>query len=268
MKKWKEWLNKPADNGTSTKTMNAIVEEIHDMFNTASDRAVTVAQEIMASKAPVRSDAEALRALGFRQAAPVVLAEKEHSRTKMAQEESDIVMYYQQRYPGYKFILEKQVQEICKKYNLVCGAVARYKGDVPSKNVQEITQFNMCNPIHPEDRTYVRTYPNSISGPSTSSYEEYQRYIQKIEDRQKGAEEISIHMWHLSMYESIVTENKSYNICAPLKDMDMSKAQLQGYKVMDIPDPVVLYPVRGGAIVVSKWGIEAEDETVINQKMN
>lgn len=33
-------------------------------------------------------------------------------------------------------------------------------------------------------------------------------------------------------------------------------------------DPIVLQPVDKGYLVISKWGIEGEDEIVVNQKMN
>ena len=58
-------------------------------------------------------------------------------------------------------------------------------------------------------------------------------------------------------------------ICAPLKDMEVkSNQKVKGYKIMDIPDPVVLQPVRGGYLIVCAWGDEASDEIVVNQQMN
>ena len=41
-----------------------------------------------------------------------------------------------------------------------------------------------------------------------------------------------------------------------------------GYKIQNIPDPVVLQPVCGGYLIVCAWGDEASDEIVVNQQMN
>jgi hypothetical protein len=39
-------------------------------------------------------------------------------------------------------------------------------------------------------------------------------------------------------------------------------------KDKEIKDPIVLKPVNGGFLIVSKWGLEASDEIVINERMN
>lgn len=37
---------------------------------------------------------------------------------------------------------------------------------------------------------------------------------------------------------------------------------------VNVPDPVVLQPVKGGFLIVCAWGEEASDEIVVNEKMN
>jgi hypothetical protein len=34
------------------------------------------------------------------------------------------------------------------------------------------------------------------------------------------------------------------------------------------PDPIVFRFVRGGVLIISKWGLEAEDESLIIPEMN
>ena len=45
-----------------------------------------------------------------------------------------------------------------------------------------------------------------------------------------------------------------------------------GYKLKqvykDIPDPVVLQPVKGGYLILTAWGDEASDPLVINENFN
>jgi hypothetical protein len=50
-------------------------------------------------------------------------------------------------YPFNKFIYYSQLIPICEKYNLVLGQVKHYIGNIPEKNVKEISEFNYtkCN---------------------------------------------------------------------------------------------------------------------------
>jgi hypothetical protein len=42
-----------------------------------------------------------------------------------------------------------------------------------------------------------------------------------------------------------------------------------GYRLeYNLPDPIVLQPVNGGYLIVSKWGLEGEDAELTNEKMN
>ena len=66
-----------------------------------------------------------------------------------------------------------------------------------------------------------------------------------------------------------VYEKPPFSICAPIKDFDTERLRIKdGYKLCEIPDPIVLQPVKGGYLVVSKWGLEASDGIVVNQQMN
>ncbi len=63
-------------------------------------------------------------------------------------------------------------------------------------------------------------------------------------------------------------------IAAPVKDFNMTSHEIKDFKIskIEIPDPVVLQPVIYEGIkhylIVTAWGDEAEDELVVNQKMN
>lgn len=58
-------------------------------------------------------------------------------------------------------------------------------------------------------------------------------------------------------------------ICAPAKDFYTQGMKVEGHKlVQDIKDPIVLQPVTGGYLIVSKWGLEAEDPALLNEKQN
>lgn len=59
-------------------------------------------------------------------------------------------------------------------------------------------------------------------------------------------------------------------ICAPLKDMILdSNEKVENNRIVkSYPDPIVLNRVIGGNLIISKWGDEASDPIVQNEKLN
>jgi hypothetical protein len=63
-------------------------------------------------------------------------------------------------------------------------------------------------------------------------------------------------------------------IAAPLKDFNMTGAEVNGFKIskIEIPDPIVLKPVifnnQKHYLIVTAWGLEAADELVVNANHN
>ena len=61
---------------------------------------------------------------------------------------------------------------------------------------------------------------------------------------------------------------------APVTDFDMFNREVVGHQITDIPakDPIVLQPVqyKGNKyyLIVTAWGLEASDESVLNPVMN
>lgn len=232
-----------------------IVEEIHNSFNTASDRALEEAMKIINNAGETDPIIDQMVACGFNQVKIVKEAVDQKNAIKIADKEATVLNYYKQTYPTYKFIMDSQVKEICEKYGLLCGESHRYKGDIPYKNMQEIAAFREKDPIKEEDcRYYVSGY---ISGRKVEeTYKTYQREQYLLN-----------HTSYLSMYNA--RKETTFSICAPVKDMDMTRAELKGHKIVDIPDPIVLFPVRDNMwCIVSAWGPEASDNNVVNEKMN
>ncbi len=132
---------------------------------------------------------------------------------------------------------------------MVCGDTSAYKGFVPENKLSVIENFSLKN------------------GDGTPHY----KY---------GSNKHTLEVWREAHSERFITEEILKNgeisisvepmkICAPLKDMEVgSKQKVVGYKIQNIPDPVVLQPVRAGYIIVCAWGDEASDEIVVNEKMN
>lgn len=256
-----------------SKSVEAVIAEIHNEFDSASEKLLKEAKEILSVNAPT-DKGDRLKSLGFSQALPVVESEKARQEKAEKKALAEKIEYYQQWYPQNKFITEAMVEQICKKYGLVCGAVSYYKGDVPEKNILEIERFV----LRKEDMQRKRL-------PSITDWE-YQQYMMQ----NRGLLQFSTRRSELSQLQNLIrplpvyTQSSpddsrgkrkyeytkpEFKICAPEKDFDMTFLKRNRYNLeLNIPDPVVLQPVSGGYLVVSKWGLEASDELVISPKQN
>jgi hypothetical protein len=262
------------------------IYEIHHEFEVASDKLVQSANDVLkeAASKDVNKVGRLLN-LGFKQVQQVVEIEPLIKKAELSKEQIDLVAYYKQNYPFNKFITEEQVEIICKKYNLVCGDVERFKGFVPEKNLKQIEKFKLKEN---EQGLYTSTglflknaeiRTNGIAnrfqhiyvkGDNSGNYA-FQREVR--ESRFYANDTYNI--FGLSSLGNISFNIRSNNlhICAPIKDMDMSDMTItRGYKMQEvvkhIPDPVVLHPVKGGYLILTAWGDEASDPMVTNEINN
>jgi hypothetical protein len=212
------------------------------------------------------SKADRLIALGFQKSKEAKEGIVEKSRISNLINENnnkreliETINYFSFKYPMYKFITEGSVKKICEKYGLVYGAVIRYTGSVPDKNLNHIENFK----IDDNDKC-CRIERIDYSLMSTRTYN---KFISKIEF-DKREYKTPLHNSVESYYEC------ELEIAAPIKDFDMTGMEVKDNKIqkMQIPDPIVLCPVffknKKHYLIVTAWGDEASDELVVNQKMN
>lgn len=233
------------------------VDQIHADFDSAQERLVAEATRIV-NKKPVDliEKGERLKSIGFTSAKPVSVSEGVLSRIAKSKEFLSNLSDYQVRYPGYKFITDSEVERLCKKYGLVFGPANKYIGDIPEKNIREIESFRLLEEDYIAKDTafnFISTYLGSTSlwwewaDPATRPN------IDSGVASEKSPEKIK----------------PDFKIVAPKKDFDTSKMTLKGYVLEEnIPDPIVLQPIKGGYLIVSKWGIEGNDESLTNELMN
>jgi len=244
---------------TKVSTINAVelVEKIHNEFDTAADRLLDEAKSIIANSDIEKG--ERLKAIGFNNSVPVKNSEVALQKKQLAEK----IEYYQVFYPNNKFITEEEVERICKKYGLLFGETINYIGNIPEKNLKEIEAFV----LREEDMKVVTNFDDYIRRESslrrmqvmsmmTNSMigrePSYQQPIRKSEPPKE-----------------LITrkEKPQFKICAPEKDFNTwGMVVRDGFKLEY--DPIVLQPVDKGYLVISKWGIEGEDEIVVNQQMN
>jgi hypothetical protein len=238
------------------KTTEQVIAEIHNDFDSASERLLKEAKDIVAKDT---GKGDRLRSLGFNNAKPV----KEVEGVRQAQYEmrqlADRVSYFNQWYPHNKFITEESVKKICEKYGLVFADAQYYKGDVPEKNLREMEQF-------------VLRKEDMDSDPIGSIVSHLRRSLMGVN---WGYDFVAPRgLWNEMPspsydYEEPKAKKPSFKICAPEKDFDTSMLTKNGHRLeLNIPDPIVLQPVKGGYLIVTKWGLEASDDLVKNEKAN
>ena len=246
---------------------DVLIAEIHETFNTAGDKILASALEIInKGEAKQIEKAERLKKVGFRQSNEI----KKWEHIKMTKDLAALIQYYQMNYPNNKFITEEQVSAICKKYNLSCGPVDRYKGFVPETKLKMVEDFS----VKKQDRCEIlcRNVKFSyIYSQEREIKEAKQQHPDGIFPISSYSSTPMINVAYISSFDLI--ENQNLVICAPTKDMDLvglSKigALFMSLTTVNVPDPVVLQPVKGGFLIVCAWGDEASDEIVVNQKMN
>jgi hypothetical protein len=244
---------------------NEVVTKIHNEFDTSTERILNEAKSIL-SKQDNLDKGEQLKSLGFTSSKTAVEA-TEIKQTKEQQKKiAERIEYFKQWYPNYKFITESEVEKICKKYGLLCGEVAYYTGDVPDKNLKEIASFKFrnedcikyrCRYFKNGGNRQVQYFIESTEKEGRYGYITRSRWGQEL----NGVDDVT---------QDFHYEKPHFKICATIKDFDMNQMSVtEGYKLeQNLPDPVVLQPVEGGYLVISKWGLEGEDESLINEKLN
>jgi len=247
------------------KDPNVIVAEIHEAFDTASEKLLNEAKNILAGSYDIEKG-ERLKKAGFVRAKKAVEATTVVNEKSNMKRVAELIGYYQMNYPNNKFITESKVQEICKKYGLLCGETRYYISDVPEKNLSEIESFSLkdedCNKI-------------SYSWYKRDTTHNYWHYIGKKGEGCVYGYTTSSGGWNNFTYihdesKECHYEKPDFLICASVKDFDTKNMRIEdGYKLQqNIPDPIVLQPVRGGYLVVTKWGLEGKDESLVNEKQN
>lgn len=156
---------------------------------------------------------------------------------------------YKKRYPLHKIITKNKVIMICKKYELVLGAMERFAGYIPEKNMAEL-----------------RVFP---------SYTIYYRVADCDYDTLYEAEKASREHRNTFGFKTNpkIVEKKhsgSFYVCAAKNEFILRDEDVD---LTINTDPIILFcPARDWNkdvfIIVTAWGEEASDENIRNEKMN
>lgn len=236
----------------------AVIEKIHADFDSSTERLLSEADRIINNNKDTEKG-HRLKNIGFTSSKSAVEANVLEKKKIESEVLAAQIKYFQQWYPFNKFITKKEVESICKKYGLVFGDVEYFIGDVPEKNLFEIESFKLRQEDHIK---YACGYYKHLShyGMYPCDKEDVgSRYGCIMYSKGGGRFFMSVNEGEKDYYEK-----PTFKICASIKDFNTKYMTVSdGYK-LEIDDPIVLQPVQGGYLIVSKWGLEASDEIVVN----
>lgn len=266
------------------KTTNEVIEEIHETFYTEVDKLLAsakIANSLDTDKQDLIEKCARLKALGFTNTKEVKEAEAEIARLDELKRDNEAkktlieaINYFSFKYPNYKFITEKSVEKICAKYNLVYGAIDRYTGTVPDKNLKHIEDFRVLE--DDECFVYQKLHKGMFTGNETIIRQEYKTSegVKREQELRNNHEHHEHYTRSIQFYTREINMKCPLEIAAPLKDFNMQGMEVEGHKIskIEIPDPIVLKPVifnnQKHYLIVTAWGLEAADDLVVNANHN
>lgn len=267
-----KFFNKKQNQTDTLLQERAIVEAIHREFDEAGEKLLQEALAIINKGTDDVHKAMRLKKLGFTSAEIVTKTEPQQKLIEISEKDAELVQYYRQTYPFLKFLKEEQLDAICKKYNLIYAPVANYIGDVPEKNLREIEQ---AQPLKKEDEIKPLSFWESevgrdlsllsfgIIGTSLFTKQTNEKMATKEKKRKENISAIK----PIEKLQSPRTFNdkRGLFIAAPQSHFNLEGLKNEGLGFFkEVKDPIVFRYVRGGIQVLSKWGLEAYDEALIN----
>lgn len=256
--------------------MQKTIQKIHKEFDTASEKALAEAKQIVAAPATIdTAKIERFQKLGFTSGKPIKDAEEGFNKTHGAFKLIAAIEYFKSHYPFQKFITEKQIEIICKKYGLLYGDASQYSGDIPEKNLSEIEAFKLRDEDHYREEVMFEGFVNAMRN---AVHEFHVRLHPRVIMQPNGDAMIEARtQFEVNPFDDdykvkAKKEKPPFKICAPKKDFVIEAGYeiKKGYKL--IYDPIVIQPVKYkdivGGLIVSKWGLEGADQSLVNEKEN
>lgn len=270
-------------------------EKIHKEIDTAQDRLLTEAIEIINNhKIPentlIESKADRLVTLGFVNSETVKKASEISSKRnvklkekQVSQELANLIKYYKEKYPLHKFLTAEELDRICNKYQLVYAPVDRYIKDIPEKNINDMFTMKKIEEKDTDTNYYKlvisifwKDIPNNVKQWFNKSIFD-ESIVGKTEKQILSLCPIkhnSKYLWEGDA--SLEKTNKSgLFIAAPKSHFNLEglhKEKLGFFEKLIIKpepkDPIVFQYVKGGILVITKWGEEASDPLLLNEIFN
>lgn len=278
-----------------------IVEKIHKEIDTAQDRLLKSAEEVINNteitpETKIESKAARLEKLGFTSTVVVEKAnevkksrDEKLKKVSVSKEQANLINYYKQKYPLHKFLTEEELDRICDKYSLIHAPVKNYVKDIPEKNLhdmetmKEISEEDYFETTYKFNKVRDEGFWMAIGHPdktiTTSDYvamvEKYYGHCPKEwespTESDTGLFAVQEKVGGSYMFNTVeVVSKEGLFIAAPKSHFNLKnltkKNEFGFFEIVKIEpkDPIVFKYVKGGLLVITKWGDEADDDLLIN----
>lgn len=265
-----------------------IIQKIHNEIDFAEDKLLQMARQIIQSHVP-NTKAERLKKIGFINVDIVKKNEKQKQILIKNREQAELIEYYKQNYPFQKFLTEEELERICKKYKLIFAPISHYIKDIPEKNLNEIEKLSILkNEDKANDITFTKIfYSSSFLSIGLSAIKAkrlglpfridnfQETFFSRIDNHLRANYPQVSHRAYICEKGQVHTIKKQgLFICAPKSHFDLkglkrkNKFSFMNITIIENKDPIVFRYCRGGIQILSKWGLENNNESLINEKMN
>lgn len=208
-----------------------------------------------------------------------------------------LINEYKLVYPNYKFILQAQLERVLEKYNLYQRDCQYFMGDIPEKNIKDIQNFkvkiddfsdDLREMMLGENASYRYNYLLRVKIDSIYYRDRdllkflppIESFMRKITFDPTSKLDVDIVIEALDSFKQL-GGNRDYSpltICAVEslfnedawkqgKQRIIGKKEIEPKSQVDL-DPIVLFEVKGGYLIVTAWGDESNDELIFNESLN
>jgi len=265
------------------------VEEIHAEFDSAEERILAEAREIIEATTPSEKKskkANMLENLGFSSSEIVVENIEAKEIIGLSSGIANYINELKVKYPIEKFITVKELDRICNKYNLIHAPVSNYERDVPEKNVlemsnrKELDRRDISGELYHYNMKYFGYVPKEVrswfENNNTYSFVSNDSELRDIcPIKYKGE-----HLYESDTLSRELITRKGLFIAAPQTHFNLeglSKKTKNGFFETHVTliddDPIVFEYCQNDIVrIVTKWGTEDDqsylDDALTNESLN
>ncbi len=220
----------------------------------------------------------------------------------IAKGRAKLIREYKQEYPFQKFLTEMELNRICDKYGLIYAPVSAYIKDVPEKNLNEIKNAKVLSDDLKVDQQYVLEITKFYDD-IPKAIKEF--LLDGGIELQNGSVLKSMSVFGTGRLNQINDVIKQFMLTSGFKNKDIPAKIIEecdiktlnkqglfiaappsNFKLDDLKnkgkhgyfevtssikidrDPIVFRYCKGGIQVLSKWGLEASEPTLVNEVLN
>lgn len=180
---------------------------------------------------------------------------------------------YQKMYPGFRFIPNHVMTDVCNEYGLVVGPVDRYRGQVPDWALDHLDRNKH---LFKQKREVTVSYEELSVGDNYETDDEWNNIY--VSSRNDKFTNVVLSNFYSGDKRSVGMNNKAkvtvymkppkLVIAAPIDMMDTSGMRLDGVNLVENLDPIVCLQFKEGYVVLAAWDEEGKDPRILNSELN